>query len=138
VTGVDQGQTLLNRATEGATREKCEIRTLCIDLECELDSTLGGHTGYDLLHVARYLHRPLMPILKSLIAVGGFIVYHTFMVPSMGKPRKPKFLLEVGELKQYFGDGFKIVEYREGTLSDGRPAQYICAQKLENLVLTDP
>jgi len=93
---------------------------------------LSTSRGYDLVHIGRYLHRPLLPKLNELVSMGGFIVYHTFMVPSLGKPKKPKFLLQVGELHDHFGgDGFKIVQYRESTLEDGRPFQFICAQKQE-------
>ncbi len=69
-----------------------------------------------------------MPVLKSIIKPGGFILYHTFMVPSIGKPRRPRFLLNQGELLEIFS-GFHVVFFKEGKYSDGRPAQFLCAQK---------
>jgi hypothetical protein len=134
VTGADRDPIWLKKVTDGAAREKCVVQTVRMDLELDMERTrtaLAKSNGYGLVHVARYLHRPMMPILADLIAVGGFVVYHTFMVPSMGKPKKPKFLLQVGELKSFFGEkGFRIWEYLEDKLPDGRPAQYICAQKI--------
>ncbi len=49
-------------------------------------------------------------------------------VEKFGKPRRERFILQPGELKVLF-DGFKIVTYREDTLEDGRPVQFIVAQK---------
>jgi len=69
-----------------------------------------------------------MPVLRDIIKPGGFVVYHTFMVPSLGKPRRPRFLLNYGELAQVFSD-FEVMTYREGKFPDGRPAQYLCARK---------
>ncbi|KAN0006918.1 hypothetical protein ACTFIU_005111 [Dictyostelium citrinum] len=84
--------------------------------------------GYDLVHVARYLHRPLFPLLNELVKPGGFILYHTFMTPSMGKPRRPRFLLNPNELKERFNQ-FKVLHYKETHLDDGRPIQVLLAQK---------
>ncbi|KAM9962927.1 hypothetical protein ACTFIW_006148 [Dictyostelium discoideum] len=84
--------------------------------------------GYDLVHVARYLHRPLFPLLNELVKPGGFILYHTFMTPSMGKPRRPRFLLNPNELKEKFNQ-FNVLNYTETYLDDGRPIQVLLAQK---------
>jgi hypothetical protein len=54
-------------------------------------------------------------------------VYHTFMKGCF-KPRRPRFILEPDELRQVFAD-FKVVEYREAKIEDGRPVQFIIAQK---------
>eukprot|EP00026_Physarum_polycephalum_P011762 Phypoly_transcript_12005.p1 GENE.Phypoly_transcript_12005~~Phypoly_transcript_12005.p1 ORF type:complete len:296 (-),score=23.45 Phypoly_transcript_12005:61-948(-) len=144
ILGVDNVELRLTKLHEVTAREKAHVTTLCLDLEPDLAPDLGAaepnwehvrasllknsSTGYDLVHVARYLHRPLMPILREIIRPGGFIVYHTFMVPSMGKPRRPRFLLNPNELLETF-EGFEVVEFRESKFPDGRPAQYLCARK---------
>ncbi|EGC37214.1 hypothetical protein DICPUDRAFT_30626 [Dictyostelium purpureum] len=86
-----------------------------------------GGGGYDLVHVARYLYRPLFPVLGDLVKPGGFVVYHTFMVPGT-KPKKPRFLLNTNELKERF-NGFVVLDYKETHLDDGRPIQVIFAQR---------
>jgi len=134
----------LTKLHEVAEREKCHVDTQCLDLEPDLALDLGSEepdwanvharllqdspSGYNLVHVARYLHRPLMPVLRNLIQPGGFVVYHTFMVPSMGKPKRLRFLLNPRELLEIFA-GFEIVVFRESKFPDGRPAQYLCARK---------
>lgn len=155
VIGVDNVQLRLSKLTEQSERENCHVATLLLDLEPDLAPSpsnnwdeiqaqlLCGNVGYlfyvtwhhpfdglryDLVNVGRYLHRPLMPVLKNIIKPGGFILYHTFMVPSMGKPRRPRFLLNNGELLEIFS-GFRVVFFKEGQYSDGRPAQFLCAQK---------
>lgn len=144
VVGVDNVELRLNKLKEVSQREKCAVTTLCLDLEPDIALDLGTNEpdweglrskllsvcpgGYNLVHVARYLHRPLMPILRDLVKSGGFVVYHTFMVPSLGRPRRPRFLLNPSELVEIFAD-FKVIEFREDKFPDGRPAQYLCAQK---------
>ncbi len=46
---------------------------------------------FGLVHFARYLHRPLFPLLANLVAPGGFIFYSTFMHPSHGRPKKERY-----------------------------------------------
>lgn len=61
---------------------------------------------------------------------GGVIVYHTFTkgVEAFGKPKRPKFILQPGELKDLL-PGFNVIEHRESVIEDGRPVQFIVAQK---------
>jgi len=138
VTGIDHSADLLNKLHESAARENCSVKTCNVDLEpaqrepnsnSELqDQLLMGSDGYDLVHVARYLHRSIFPILKNIISPGGFIIYHTFMEPSMGKPKNLRFLLKDKELLQHF-HGFEVIKFEQGKLPDGRPAQFLCARK---------
>jgi tellurite methyltransferase len=49
-------------------------------------------------------------------------------VEAFGKPRRPRFILQPDELKNVFHT-FRVVEYREATIEDGRPVQLLVAQK---------
>jgi cytochrome b561 len=85
---------------------------------------------FDLINVARYLHRPLFAQIKSLLAVDGIILYHTFMQGSevFGSPKNPNFLLKQGELAEVFAD-WHIWCDQTLVLADGRPMSYFIAQK---------
>jgi SAM-dependent methyltransferase len=136
VVGSDVNKLLLAIADRLAERSGCAERfaTHKIDLENDreaLDEFRREHAGrYELVHVARYLHRELFPVLRELVRPGGTVFYHTFMsgVEAFGKPRRPRFILQPGELKTLFS-GWTVLDYQETTLSDGRPVQLIAAQK---------
>jgi len=49
-------------------------------------------------------------------------------VEKFGKPRRERFILQPEELKKLL-IGFHVVKYREDTIEDGRPVQFIVAQK---------
>ncbi|KAF2078172.1 hypothetical protein CYY_000556 [Polysphondylium violaceum] len=155
VYGVDNDPILLNKMKEGADTYGCsqDIVDVVMDLETstppsaledseiqhdqviqyiekiEKDLLEKQPQQYDLVHVARYLYRPLFPALRNLVKPGGFILYHTFMVPSLGKPRRPRFLLKQNELKDIFEKEFDVLNYQETHLEDGRPIQVILCKK---------
>jgi len=155
VCGIDNDPILLNKMKEGADIYGCsnDIIDIAMDLETSTppsaleDSEIKVEQvkqyidniekellekqplGYDLVHVARYLYRPLFPALCNLVKPGGFILYHTFMLPSMGKPKRPRFLLKPNELKDIFEKEFEIINYQETHLEDGRPIQVCLCKK---------
>ncbi|PRP78210.1 Methyltransferase type 11 [Planoprotostelium fungivorum] len=129
VTGVDFQQILLDKANQLASQHKLSIKTILSDIEVPgADSVLPR--GLSLIHVGRYLHRPLFPAMKEMIIPGGFVVYHTFMrgCEQFGRPKNPNFILEEQELKRIFYN-WTIIDYSEQFLDDGRPIQLIVAQK---------
>jgi len=137
VFAIDNNPKLLEKATELGTRYNGPISTLSLDLEDQGPDTLLpiilGHfqvDGFDVIHVARYLHRPLFPLIINLLKPGGVIVYSTFTkgVESFGKPRRPRFILETNELKEVF-KSFQIIVHKDAPIEDGRPVQVIVAQK---------
>ena len=73
--------------------------------------------------VFRYLHRPLIPFIKDLLAPGGILVYETFTVdqPKFGKPVNPDFLLKPGELEEWF-DSWEVLHRFEGVQENPRQA----------------
>lgn len=88
---------------------------------------------FDALVVTNYLWRPLLPTLLASIAPGGVLIYETFAAgnETVGKPSRPDFLLQPGELLQVcrtlrtvaYEDGFEAGS--EG--SNGRFVQRIAA-----------
>ena len=88
---------------------------------------------FDALVVTNYLWRPLMPTLLASIAPGGVLIYETFAAgnETVGKPSRPDFLLQPGELLQLCR-GLRTVAYEDGFEvgsegSNGRFVQRIAA-----------
>jgi hypothetical protein len=65
--------------------------------------------------VTNYLWRPLLPTLVQSVAPGGVLIYETFAAgnESVGKPSRPDFLLQPGELIQATV-GLRTVAYEDG------------------------
>jgi len=68
--------------------------------------------------VTNYLWRPLLPALVASVAPGGVLIYETFATgnETVGKPSRPDFLLQPGELLQAC-HGLRVVAYEDGFLS---------------------
>ncbi|WP_045214576.1 methyltransferase domain-containing protein [Desulfonatronovibrio magnus] len=94
-----------------------------IDLETGQGSVLPEEY-FSLIMVFRYLHRPLMPEIKNAVLPGGTIIYETFTIrqAQLGKPSNPDFLLNDGELKEWFSD-WAILDHYEAELLD--PIRYM-------------
>ncbi|WP_298609252.1 methyltransferase domain-containing protein [uncultured Thiothrix sp.] len=133
MTGVDWSADSLQRVQQLAVSQNLQITTLLRDLETEAmplpEFDLGS---FDLICVARYLHRPLFPLLEALLKPGGIIIYQTFMQgceqTAMGRPRNPKFLLAPKELAEQF-QGFDYLLDEIEILEDGRPVSAFIARK---------
>jgi SAM-dependent methyltransferase len=67
--------------------------------------------------VTHYLWRPLWPHLLASLAPNGVLIYETFATgnESVGKPSRPDFLLQHGELLQAC-KGLRVVSFEEGFL----------------------
>jgi SAM-dependent methyltransferase len=74
--------------------------------------------------VTNYLWRPLWPQILASIASGGVLLYETFADgnQTVGKPSRPDFLLQPGELISRCQD-LRIVAYEEGFLD--APARFV-------------
>ena len=98
---------------------------------------------FDGVIVTNYLWRPLLPRLIASVAPGGVLIYETFAQgnETVGKPSRPDFLLQEGELLQAttdlqtiaFEQGFcespprflqRIVAVRKPGTSPAQPARY--------------
>lgn len=90
-----------------------------VDFEQGGSQPLAEHS-YSAVMVFRYLHRPLIEQIKAAIVPNGLVIYETFTLSQaeLGRPKKPDFLLQIGELAEHFID-WQIIHYFEGTtLSD--------------------
>lgn len=80
VVALDKDLVLLDKVHQLATREGVSgVRTEQVDLEEHPEALAALHGRCQLVHVSRYLHRPLFPVLKAMVAPGGFVLYHTFL-----------------------------------------------------------
>ncbi len=136
MTAVDYLPEALQKLSDLAKRCEQTVKTVQLDLEAvgqkqyhSLFDNLTGH--YGCVVVVRYLHRPGLAYLKSLIDIGGYIVYQTFMrgCEKFGRPKKTKFLLEPGELANHFFD-FDILVDEVECLADGRPTNCFIAKRI--------
>ena len=74
--------------------------------------------------VTNYLWRPLLETLVASVAPGGVLIYETFAAgnESVGKPSRPDFLLQPGELLRTC-QGLRVVAYEDGFLEP--PPRYL-------------
>ena len=79
---------------------------------------------FDAVVVTNYLWRPLLPTIAQSVAPGGVLIYETFAAgnETVGKPSRPDFLLQPGELLRAFGT-LRVVAYEGGFLD--QPARFV-------------
>ena len=76
--------------------------------------------------VTNYLWRPLLPTLLDAVAPGGVLIYETFADgnQTVGKPSRPDFLLQPGELlRTCASPDWRVVAYEDGFLD--APARFV-------------
>jgi SAM-dependent methyltransferase len=100
----------------------------------------GGQVRqFDAVVVTNYLWRPLFPIIMDSLAPGGVLIYETFAVgnETVGKPSRPDFLLQPGELLRAFA-ALRVIAYEDGFMAQPeRFVQRIAAVKPEAALSTD-
>ena len=127
-------------------------RVEAVDRDGQVLSTLAGIPGivtrqadleggswpypgrcFDGIVITNYLHRPLFPKLIDTLAVGGVLIYETFMLGNerFGRPSNPDFLLRPNELLEAFGGHLTLVAFEQGETAQPQPAvvQRLCAVK---------
>ncbi len=106
VTGIDRDAA----ATE-------PLRTVAEIVVADLEASPWPLPGrrFDAVAVTHYLWRPLWPALRAALSDGGVLVYETFAHGQhlIGRPSRPDFLLQPGELLQAFA-GMQVVAYEDG------------------------
>ena len=75
----------------------------------------GQPRPFEALVVTNYLWRPLFPMLLASLAPGGVLIYETFTAgnETVGKPSRPDFLLQPGELLRVCS-GLRVVACEDG------------------------
>jgi len=113
VRALDRDPQQIAALREVAASRRLAVTAEVVDLETG-DVDLGA-ARYDLISVARYLHRPLFPTLLRALAPSGLLFYETFtrQQATRGRPTNPEFLLEPEELPRLVG-GLEILRQREG------------------------
>jgi SAM-dependent methyltransferase len=108
VTGVD-------RSPEAIEAAKPWGHTLLADIEN--GPWPFGDLTFDAVVVTHYLWRDLLPQLTACLAPGGVLLYETFAAgnETVGKPSRPDFLLQPGELLRACAD-LRVVAYEDGFL----------------------
>jgi len=128
VEGWDVDARALALAEALAARHGVTITTREIDLEAAAPRV--PEPGFDVIVVARYLHRELFPWIESALAPGGALVYETFRAGQerFGHPRKPQHLLRKGELERAF-PGLVVEEYEETPVTSAPVLARLLARK---------
>jgi SAM-dependent methyltransferase len=127
VTGLDQ-------QTDAACRHVPAANLLQADLEGQPWPLVedGIPKQFSAVVVTNYLWRPLLPTIVASLAPGGLLLYETFAAgnESVGRPSRPDFLLQPGELLQACA-GLHIVAYENGFLeAPDRFVQRIAALRI--------
>ena len=107
-----------------------DLECIAADLESGASWPLTGRRFAGIV-VTNYLWRPILGDIVDAVADGGVLIYETFAEgnEAYGKPRRPDYLLQPGELLAATREGFQIVAYEHGIAATPRPAvmQRICA-----------
>ena len=102
--------------------QRGDATTLCADIENAPWPLLhdGQVRQFGAVVVTNYLWRPLLPVIVQSVAPGGVLLYETFAIgnASVGKPSRPDFLLQPGELLRHTAAPLRVVAYEDGFCND--------------------
>lgn len=118
VTGVDRSaQALADTGLDG----RADL------LEADIENGPWPVTGrrFGGVVVTNYLWRALLPDIVESVAEGGALIYETFAHgnASVGKPSRPDFLLQPGELLAACQPSLRVVAFEDGFLAS--PPRYV-------------
>ena len=99
------------------------LTTIAETIEADIENGSWPLAGrrFDAVVVTNYLWRPLAPLWLSALADGGVYLHETFAAGNeqVGKPSRPDFLLQRGELLAIAGAaGLTVVAYEDGWLAE--------------------
>ena len=90
---------------------------------------------FDGIIVVNYLYRPMLQKLINLLKPDGILIYETFSSGNeiFGKPSNPNYLLNTGELLNFFSKKLSVISYENGLRHNNKISksiiQRICAIK---------
>lgn len=116
--GVDKAQDALHSLDDLVALGR--VQTVAADIENDPWPLMAGETPrrFAAVVVTNYLWRPLLPTIVQSLAAGGVLLYETFADgnATVGKPARPDFLLQPGELLQACAK-LRVVAYEDGFCS---------------------
>lgn len=130
-TGVDRSQEAVDAAAPFGQAVLADIENGPWPFE-------GRHFGA--VVVSNYLWRPRLADIVAAVAPGGVLLYETFAAgnESVGKPSRPDFLLQPGELLTACA-GLRVVAYEDGFLAEPeRFVQRIAAVRPQTAAAAPP
>ena len=101
-------------------RERADAAGVAVNwIEADLERPDIARDAYDVVVIARFLHRPLIPRLTDALRPGGHIVYdHHYITPAeVGGPRSRRFRARPNELLERFR-ALRVLFYEEGLVTD--------------------
>lgn len=125
VVGVDHDPAALHDLADLAEADRAQL--VMADIENGpwpfVDS--GVPRQFGAVVVTNYLWRPLMPVIVGSVAPGGLLLYETFAHgnASVGKPSRPDFLLQPGELLAHVAPALRVIAYEDGFCEP--PARFV-------------
>ena len=130
VTAVDVSHVGLQRAAELGNRHGLSVAWTRADL----DSWTPEPDAYDLVVVTRFLDRQRLPtLIHAALRAGGTLLYETFVqLPELTapqQPRDPAFVLQPGELPQFFPE-FECREFTEFERNNSGCARFAGRKRL--------
>lgn len=97
-----------------------------VEADIETDPWPLGDRRFGAVVVTNYLWRPLLPTILASTAPGGVLIYETFAAgnETVGKPSRPDFLLQPGELLELCAHpDWHVVAFEDGF--EARPARFV-------------
>ena len=101
-------------------RERAEAAGVAVNwIETDLDRPDIARDAYDVIVVARFLYRPLIPRLVNALRPGGHLVYdHHYITPEVvDGPKSRRFRARPNELLERFR-ALRVLSYEEGIVTD--------------------
>jgi SAM-dependent methyltransferase len=124
--------TAVDRDTGGVADLRGEpgVEIVEFDLEAGAPFPFRGRL-FAAVVVTNYLHRPILPDIVAAVAAGGVLLYETFArgQERFGRPHRPEFLLEPGELLEAVRGALRVLVYEDLVLEEPEPRaiQHIAA-----------
>ena len=110
----------ISAAALAGARERAEAAGVMVNwIETDLERPDVARDTYDVIVVARFLDRPLIPWLVDALRPGGHIVYdHHYITPAqVAGPKSRRFRARPNELLERFR-ALRVLSFEEGIVDD--------------------
>jgi SAM-dependent methyltransferase len=116
--------TAVDRDTTGLADIERDPRLDVVEYDLETGEPFPfGPGSFAGVVTVNYLHRPLFADLVAAVADGGALLYETYARghERFGRPQRPEFLLEPGELLEAVRGELRVVAYEDVILEEPGP-----------------